>query len=81
MPQAWLTRISNPINSIIDYAQIIAGQTDEGCSAVPDGPGEIKEEGWRIAFIVKGLLGFARDTKGRKIPVAAEGTSSRPLWH
>jgi PAS domain S-box-containing protein len=70
--------INNPINSIINYAQIIAGQTDRDAPQYPMAE-EIKQEGWRIAFIVKGLLSFARDTKGRKIPVAARNIVSAAL--
>ncbi|HWR90075.1 MAG TPA: PAS domain S-box protein, partial [Dissulfurispiraceae bacterium] len=70
--------INNPINSIINYAQIISGQTGRDAPQYPMAE-EIKEEGWRIAFIVKSLLGFARDTKGRKIPVAAKDIVSAAL--
>ncbi|HWR88845.1 MAG TPA: PAS domain S-box protein, partial [Dissulfurispiraceae bacterium] len=70
--------INNPINSIINYAEIIAQQTHRDAPQYPMAE-EIKEEGWRIASIVKGLLSFARDTKGRKIPVAARDIVSAAL--
>lgn len=59
--------INNPINGIINYAQILArqpGQSDEG----RDISSRIIREGGRIATIVKSLLSFARDRKEDKAP-------------
>ncbi|MFZ5997869.1 MAG: PAS domain-containing protein [Nitrospirota bacterium] len=60
--------INNPINGIINYAQIIANRS-EGGSKEHDIACRIIKEGDRIATIVKSLLSFARDRKGLKSPV------------
>jgi PAS domain S-box-containing protein len=60
--------INNPINGIINYAQILAddGQIGEGNREVLRG---ITEEGERIANIVHNLLAFARDRQEAKTAV------------
>lgn len=60
--------INNPINGIINYAQILAddGQIGDANREVLRG---ITEEGERIANIVHNLLSFARDRQERKAPV------------
>ncbi len=60
--------INNPINGIINYAQILAddGQIGEDNREVLRG---ITEEGERIANIVYNLLSFARDRQETKTPV------------
>jgi PAS domain S-box-containing protein len=60
--------INNPINGIINYAQILAddGQIGEDNREVLRG---ITEEGERIANIVYNLLSFARDRQETKSPV------------
>ncbi len=61
--------INNPINGIINYAQILAddGQVSEDNREVLRG---ITEEGERIANIVHNLLSFARDRQEKKAPVS-----------
>jgi len=61
--------INNPINGIINYAQILAddGQIGEDNREVLRG---ITEEGERIANIVYNLLSFARDRHEMKAPVS-----------
>ena len=51
--------INNPINGIINYAQILVNKTEEG-SHVHDIAARLIREGDRIARIVEGLLSFAR---------------------
>ena len=51
--------INNPINGIINYAQILANKTEEG-DVMHDIAERLIKEGDRIAQIVKGLLSFAR---------------------
>lgn len=67
--------INNPINGIINYAQIIlddvAGPVDPK-DPVADIAGRIIKEGERVAVIVKNLLSFARDRKGEQGPNAIE---------
>jgi signal transduction histidine kinase len=59
--------INNPINGIINYAQILtddcrrAGEESE----IPD---RIIKEGNRIATIVRSLLSFAHESQGEKMP-------------
>ncbi len=63
--------INNPINGIINYAQIIAN------SASPENreydiAKRIIKEGERISFIVTSLLSFARERKEEKIPISVQ---------
>jgi len=51
--------INNPINGIINYAQILVNKAEEG-SHVHDIATRLIREGDRIARIVEGLLSFAR---------------------
>ncbi|MBS1112584.1 MAG: hypothetical protein H6Q92_346 [Nitrospirae bacterium] len=60
--------INNPINGIINYAQILRNRTQEG-SRERDVSERIIKEGERVAFIVKSLLSFARERKEEKVPV------------
>ncbi|NUM35787.1 MAG: PAS domain-containing protein [Candidatus Brocadiae bacterium] len=53
--------INNPINGIINYAQILLDE-DKGLGIVE----KIIKEGNRIASIVKNMLFLAKDTKGEK---------------
>jgi len=58
--------INNPVNGIINYAQILVNRSDER-SMVREIAGRIVKEGDRIGRIVEGLLSFARrrhDDKG-----------------
>jgi PAS domain S-box-containing protein len=70
--------INNPINGIINYAQILAddGQIGEDNREVLRG---ITEEGERIANIVYNLLFFARDRHEAKTPVSLEEVLSATL--
>ncbi len=54
--------INNPINGIINYAQILLNQAAEG-GRESDISGRIIKEGDRIAGIVRSLLSFARERK------------------
>ncbi|AMV71736.1 hypothetical protein JCM30471_02020 [Desulfuromonas carbonis] len=51
--------INNPINGIINYAQILADRLQDAAGEV-DLPGRIIHEGERISAIVRSLLDFAR---------------------
>lgn len=60
--------INNPVNSIINYAQILM----DGPSDSPgdqDISGRIIKEGNRIAYIVRSLLSFGRENREEKGPV------------
>jgi len=60
--------INNPINGIINYAQILVNKTDKG-SRENDIACRIIKEGGRISAIVKNLLSFARERQKERIPV------------
>lgn len=59
--------INNPINSIINYAQILIDESEKG-QAGEDMGGRVLKEGNRVAGIVRSLLSFARETEERKVP-------------
>ncbi len=61
--------INNPINGIINYAQIIANSADPG-NRDYDIARRIIKEGERISFIVTSLLSFARERKEDKMPIS-----------
>lgn len=63
--------INNPINGIINYAQIIANKSEKR-SKESDIAHRIIKEGNRIAVIVSSLLSFARERKEEKAPVRIE---------
>lgn len=63
--------INNPINGIINYAQIIANKSDRR-SKESDIANRIIKEGNRIAVIVNSLLSFARERKEEKATVRVE---------
>ncbi|MBI5633894.1 MAG: PAS domain-containing protein [Nitrospirae bacterium] len=70
--------INNPINGIINYAQIIvnsAGPADREYEIAK----RIIKEGERISFIVTSLLSFARERKEEKIPVQVQQVLSDTL--
>ncbi|MBL7204902.1 MAG: PAS domain S-box protein [Desulfobacteraceae bacterium] len=54
--------INNPINGIINYAQVLIDQSEENREEV-EIPQRIIKEGERVANIVKNLLSFARDRR------------------
>jgi PAS domain S-box-containing protein len=60
--------INNPINGIINYAQILVDQEEavDPCESIPR---RIIKEGDRIAAIVSKLLSFARDRKDEMTPL------------
>ncbi len=63
--------INNPINGIINYAQILANKTTTG-SKENEISQRIIKEGDRVAGIVRGLLSFARERREEKGLVAAK---------
>jgi len=63
--------INNPINSVINYAQILTNEA-ERFSREHEFAGEIVSEGERIASIVRGLLGFARDSRDARHPATLQ---------
>ena len=66
--------INNPINGIINYAQIL--EDDAAASGGdPDIPRRIIKEGDRVAEIVKNLLYFSRQSSGEKKPVSVRSGS------
>ncbi len=70
--------INNPINGIINYAQILADQSSDK-SDQQEIVREIIGEGERIALIVRNLLAFAKGQPEGKNPVAAEDILSAAL--
>jgi two-component system sensor kinase FixL len=66
--------VNNPINTIINCAQLI----HDGDDAQPNAT-VIAEEGQRIAEIVRGLLQFARDDRGKAQPTALGEIATRTL--
>ncbi|RJQ53499.1 MAG: PAS domain S-box protein [Nitrospiraceae bacterium] len=60
--------INNPINGIINYAQILVNKLKRE-NAENDIAGRIIKESNRIAVIVKNLLSFSRQRKDEKMPV------------
>src|SRR5512134_948050 len=63
--------INNPINGIINYAQILYNRSDPG-NRDREIAARILKEGHRIADIVSGLLSFARVRKEEKERVSVE---------
>jgi len=57
--------VNNPVNGIINYAQLLVNSLDPG-SRENDIAGRIIKEGDRIANLVTNLLSFARDSKNEK---------------
>jgi len=63
--------VNNPINCVINYAQILANKSRKGTEQ-NDIANRIIKEGMRIAGIVRGLLSFARERKEEKAPVRVD---------
>jgi two-component system NtrC family sensor kinase len=61
--------INNPINGIINYAQILVNSSAGGTTE-NDVAGRIIREGERIAGLVSNLLSLARERKGEGVPVS-----------
>jgi PAS domain S-box-containing protein len=58
--------INNPINSIINFAQILLDEVRKGEIIPEEIPERIIKEGDRVASIVRSLLSFARESKKEK---------------
>jgi PAS domain S-box-containing protein len=63
--------INNPINSIINFAQIMIDEVQRGEMPAAEIPGLIIKEGDRVASIVSSLLSFARENEKEKKPIDA----------
>ena len=61
--------INNPINSIINFAQIMVDEVQRGETPAGDIPERIIKEGDRVANIVRSLLSFARENEKEKRPI------------
>ena len=70
--------INNPINGIINYAQILVDQTGGGLEEA-EIPERIIKEGDRIAGIVRNLLSFARDQREEHSPALVQDILSDSL--
>ncbi len=70
--------INNPINGIINYAELLGRRLVEG-SREKDISERIIKEGERVAVIVKGLLSFARERTEAKSPVRVADILSETL--
>ncbi|MDP6526466.1 MAG: PAS domain S-box protein [Kiritimatiellia bacterium] len=57
--------INNPINGVMNYAQLIIDNTDDTDGRIPELAGEIVIETERVAVIVRNLLQFARQNDQR----------------
>jgi PAS domain S-box-containing protein len=62
--------INNPVNSIINFAQIMIDEVNKGDITSDEIPARIIKEGDRVASIVSSLLSFARENKKEKRPIA-----------
>ena len=63
--------INNPINSIINYSQILLDQLDDHTDDFMI-LNRIRKEGERVTTIVENLLSFARDSKDKLAPTSIE---------
>jgi len=63
--------INNPINSIINFAQIMIDEVNKGEIPAAEIPELIIKEGDRVASIVSSLLSFARENEKEKKPIDA----------
>jgi PAS domain S-box-containing protein len=63
--------INNPINSIINFAQIMVDEINKGDNPTQEIPELIIKEGDRVASIVSSLLSFARENEKEKRPIDA----------
>jgi PAS domain S-box-containing protein len=63
--------INNPINSIINFAQIMMDEVKRGEIPAEEIPRRIIKEGDRVASIVSSLLSFAREDDKERKPVDA----------
>ena len=65
--------INNPINGVINYAQILMDEFGEANDELGDLPPRIVKEAERVASIVKNLLSFARETREEAAPAHLPG--------
>ncbi len=70
--------INNPMNGIINYAQIMVNKSSEG-EFNRNLAERIIKEGDRVATIVRNLLSFARERKERRSPFDVEEVLSESL--
>ncbi|MBI5057928.1 MAG: PAS domain-containing protein [Nitrospirae bacterium] len=70
--------INNPVNGILNYAEILANKNTPG-STESDIANRIIKESERIATIVRNLLSFARDSKEERHPVGVNEIISSTL--
>jgi PAS domain S-box-containing protein len=63
--------INNPINSIINFAQIMIDEVKKGSIPAEEIPELMLKEGDRVASIVSSLLSFARESPKEKKPTDA----------
>ncbi|MBI4698529.1 MAG: hypothetical protein HY758_06350 [Nitrospirae bacterium] len=70
--------INNPVNGIINFAQILLNKSEPE-SKDREFADRIIKEGLRIATIVKNLLSFARDRKEEKRPVHVQSIMTETL--
>jgi PAS domain S-box-containing protein len=63
--------INNPINSIINFAQIMIDEVKKGHIPAEEIPELMIKEGDRVASIVSSLLSFARESQKEKKPIDA----------
>jgi PAS domain S-box-containing protein len=63
--------INNPINSIINFSQIMIDEVKKGKIPAEEIPELIIKEGDRVASIVSSLLSFARESEKEKKPIDA----------
>lgn len=61
--------INNPVNSIINFAQIMVDEIKRGETPTDEIPARIIKEGDRVASIVSSLLSFARENEKEKRPI------------
>ncbi len=61
--------INNPINGVINYAQILMDEYGETGGELGEVPARIAREAERVASIVKNLLFFARESKDELMPL------------
>ncbi|MBI4847884.1 MAG: PAS domain-containing sensor histidine kinase [Nitrospirae bacterium] len=70
--------INNPVNGILNYAEILANKNSPG-STESEIANRIIKESERIATIVRNLLSFARDSKEERHPIGVHGIISSTL--
>jgi PAS domain S-box-containing protein len=64
--------INNPVNGIINFAQLLIDELEKGQMPSNDIPNMIIKEGDRVAAIVRSLLSFAREGENTMTPVKAK---------